>query len=373
MTTRHTYWIAGGILWLALLGNAVSAAQADPLQYTWRELAPGVWTGAREDSPRIPVMGTITFVVGESGVVVFDGGGLPLMSERAVEKIRDVTDNPVTHVAVSHWHQDHNFGIRAFLEAYPGARIVSHPFTRDAMIRANTDEDGNFREGIRETVPNNLPAIEELLEADQHADGTPFTERDRQRFRQFIDDAELLDREYKRIDPAYPSDTFDQRFVIHHADREIHLLHLGKGNTAGDVVLWLPGEKIVAAGDLVVRPTPYGFGSYPRQWAETLRRLEGLDYEILIPGHGDLQRDSRYVDLLIETLGLVADRMSTLVADGLDEEEAIEALDLSGVEERFTGGDAFLAKRFEVWFKRPIAQAAYRIETGGRPEPESIR
>lgn len=102
------YSVAVCLMWFAL------TSQADPFQYTWTEVVPGVWAGIREDSPRIPVMGTTTFVVGDSGVVVFDGGGIPLMSERAITKIRQVTDKPVTHVAVSHWHQDHNFGIRAF-------------------------------------------------------------------------------------------------------------------------------------------------------------------------------------------------------------------------------------------------------------------
>lgn len=353
---------AVSLMWFAF------AIQADPFQYAWTEVAPGVWTGIREDSPRIPVMGTTTFVVGESGVVVFDGGGIRLMSERAIEKIRQVTDKPVTHVAVSHWHQDHNFGVRAFVDDYPGVRIVSHHYTRDALMRANTGEDGELREGIRNTVDNNLPAISALLEAGEFDDGTPLTDRDRERLRQFVDDAELLDREYKRIDPVYPTDTFEKRFVIHLGDREIHLLHLGKGNTAGDIVMWLPKEEIVAAGDLVVRPTPYGFGSYPREWAQTLRELKALGFETLIPGHGDIQSDSAYVDLLIETLDLVADQMRALVAEGVSEEETPGRLDFSSVEERFTGGDAFLARRFDVWFKQPIARAAYRIETGGSPE-----
>lgn len=373
MTTKRTFRIAGGVLWLALLGPTVSTAQDDPLQYTWRELAPGVWTGIRENSPRMPVMGTTTFVVGKSGVVVFDGGGLPLMSERAIEKISKVTDEPVTHVAVSHWHQDHNFGIRAFLEAYPGVRIVSHHFTRDALLKANMNDAGEFRESVRDTISDNVPQIEGMLETGEFFDGTPLTERGRRRYQQFLSDAELLDREYKRIEPAYPTVTFGEGLVLHQDDREIHFLHLGKGNTAGDIVMWLPDEKIVAAGDLVVRPTPYGYGSYPGQWAETLRKLKALDFETLIPGHGELQRDQQYVDLLIETLEMVDERMEALVADNLSEEEAVEALDLSGVEERFTDGDAFLAKRFEVWFKQPIAQAAYRIETGGRPEPERIK
>lgn len=344
------------------------ASHADPFQYSWQEVETGVWAGIREDAPRIPVMGTTTFVVGDESVVVFDGGGIPLMSERAIEKIRSITDNPVTHVAVSHWHQDHNFGIRAFREAYPGVRIISHPFTREAMIRANTDEDGKFKESIRDNVSGTLATVREMLEADAYSDGTPFTARDRQRFQTMVDDAAILDREYRRIDPAYPSVTFEKHFVVHQRNREIHFIHPGRGNTAGDIVMWLPREKLVAAGDLVVRPTPYGFGSYPREWADTLRRVKALGYETLIPGHGNIQRDGQYVDLLIETLDLVADQMKVLLAQELSEEDAVERLDFSAVEHRFTGGDAFLAKRFEAWFKHPIGAAAYRIETGRSPE-----
>lgn len=356
---------------ICLLAVGLPAA-ADPFEYTWAELAPGVWTGIREDSPRIPVMGTTTFVVGEEGVVVFDGGGIPLMSERAIAKIRSVTDRPVTHVAVSHWHQDHNFGIRAFREAWPGVQVVSHHFTRSALIKSNTDgETGELKASIRDMVAANAPAIEKLLEDDAFSDGRPLSEHDRVRFRQFLADAELLEREYRRIDPLYPDVTFDREFVIHQGDREVHLLHLGRGNTAGDIVMWLPAERIVAAGDLVVRPTPYGFGSYPREWAATLEKVKALDYRVLVPGHGDIQRDTQYVNLLIGTLNLVADQMEELVAEGVPEEEAVERLDFSPVEERFTGGDAFLAGRFLSWFKRPIAQAAWRVANGQSPDPDS--
>lgn len=364
---RGNRFLARFLVIASLIVTALPA-RADPLQYAWRELAPGVWAGIRENSPRIPVMGTTTFVVGEDGVLVFDGGGLPLMSERAIGKIRSVTGKPVTHVAVSHWHQDHNYGIGAFRDAWPGVRIVSHPYTREALIRANTDDGGRFEERVHTTVSRTVPVIEEMLEADAYADGTAFTERDRRRFQQFLDDARFLDGEYKRIDPAYPDLTFERSLVVHLGNREVHLRHLGRGNTGGDIVMWLPGEKIVATGDLVVRPTPYGFGSYPREWAETLRRVKALGYELLIPGHGDIQNDAEYVDLLIETLESVAAQMDELVAKGLSEDEAAAALDLSSVEERFTGGDEFLARRFEVWFKRPIAQAAFRIEKGESPE-----
>ena len=121
---------------------------------------------------------------------------------------------------------------------------------------------------------------------------------------------------------------------------------------------------------MVVHPTPDGFGSYPRSWVGALRRLKALDFDLLIPGHGgDLQRDEAYVDLLIETLTLVADQVEPLVEKGLDLEAVRKKVDFSSVEKRFTGGDPFLASRFEVWFKRPIVEAAYNVAAGIENEP----
>jgi len=64
---------------LCLLGSTAAAA-AERFELEFGQLAPGVWAGVRPDSPRFPVLGNTTFVVSEAGVVVFDGGGLPVMA-----------------------------------------------------------------------------------------------------------------------------------------------------------------------------------------------------------------------------------------------------------------------------------------------------
>lgn len=341
---------------IALISPA--AVAADPFTYAWEEVAPGVHVGVRPDSTRSPVMGTTTFVVGDTGVVVFDGGGVPLMSARAIAKIRSVTELPVTHVVVSHWHQDHMWGIAEFADAYPGARIVSHPYTRAELMRRNPDAEAR----ARNVVAEQFPALAARLENDE------LEPVERARLERLLADEDAIGAEYARLRSAYPDTTFESRLVLDLGGRTVELLHLGRGNTAGDVVMWLPRERIVATGDLVVRPTPYGFGSYPAEWAATLRAVQQLDYRLLIPGHGDLQRDRTYVDLLVETLELVAAQMAEFVDEGLDEEAAVERLDFSAVEERFTGGDAALAGRFRAWFKVPIARAAYRVASGVSPE-----
>ena len=339
---------------MLLAGSAVQAA--DPLVPTWREVADGVHVGIREPSTRLPVAGNTTLVVGDAGVIVFDGGALPLWSERVVEKVRSLTDRPVTHIVVSHWHQDHSWGISELLKAFPGAEVIAHRNTRDTLaVRAEADEAG-----VRDLAPQMRDSLTGLLTQELAADR-------RLRVQQALIDIPVLDREWKRLTTTVPTRVFDQMLVLAQGARRIELLHLGLGNTDGDIVMWLPAERIVATGDLVVRPTPYGFGSYPTAWADTLRALKALGPALIVPGHGDLQRDTAYVDLLIETLQLVAVQMAPLVAQGLAQDEAAAKLDFSSVEPRFTGGDAQLTTLFDIWFKQPIAQAAWKVARGESP------
>jgi glyoxylase-like metal-dependent hydrolase (beta-lactamase superfamily II) len=143
--------------------------------------------------------------------------------------------------------------------------------------------------------------------------------------------------------------------------------------------MWLPEERVLASGDQVVGPTPYGGRSYPREWAGILRKVSAFDFEVLVPGHGEVLRDRAYLDLLVETLESVAEQTRTGVEAGLTQAEAAAALDLSAVKDRFTGGDPFLARRFDEWFHRPVAFAAYNEATGQpneileRPEEDADR
>jgi glyoxylase-like metal-dependent hydrolase (beta-lactamase superfamily II) len=121
----------------------------DPLLQTFTELAPGVWLGNRPDSTRLPVTPNTTFVIGADGVVVFDGGNLPLVADRVIAKIRELTDLPVTHVIISHWHMDHVLGLSRYLHVFPQAQIIAHPYTRE-LITPNMNRIGN-------TVSDNVP------------------------------------------------------------------------------------------------------------------------------------------------------------------------------------------------------------------------
>ena len=86
-----------------------------------------------------------------------------------------------------------------------------------------------------------------------------------------------------------PTMTFDHRLVIHRGGREIHLLFLGRAHTAGDVVAYIPSERVVATGDLMHGLLPYMGDGFPDEWPATLRALEALEFDRVIPGHGSIQ------------------------------------------------------------------------------------
>lgn len=373
---KHTTYLAAAILFSGLTGPSLAAENiGDPYQYTFTELAPGVWSGVRENGPRVPVMGTSTFVVGDDGVIVFDGGGAPLMSERLMAKIAEVTDKPITHVIISHWHGDHNFGIWRIVEEFPGVQVIAHPFTRAATLGRPMDYVNNAHDAIERY----MPTVEERLSTGKSGDGvTPLSELDMEIYHYVKENQEFLDKEFERYAKTLPMVTFENKMTIYTGDREIQILYLGTGNTEGDIVMWLPEEKIVATGDIVVLPTPYAFNVYPKRWAETLRAINALEYKILIPGHGDFQYDTAYTSLMIESLESAAWQAEQFVRDGLSSEVALAKFDFSAFEERFTGGDAYITRYYKGYYTEPLFDAAYRVEKGEvlvklerEPEPET--
>ena len=305
-------------------------------------------------------MGNVTYVTSTEGVVVFDGGGLPAMAEQVIAKIQSETSLPVTHVVISHWHGDHAFGIHPYLEAFPNVQVIAHSFT-DAVMHSKRIR---YIDGYPTFIERNLPRFTEALETDLHPDGNPVTGPDRLEYERIVNNADAIDEQYKQARITPPTIVMGDELTIVSGNRTIQLMKLGHGNTEGDIVMWLPEARVVAAGDLVVYPSPYAFNVPPRPWAESLRNLNALDYSVLVPGHGAVQHDTAYVDLLIEAAESIADQRDTMVAEGLSHEEIEAALDFADYEQRMTGGDEFLAGFYEGYFETPFRKAATKALTG---------
>jgi glyoxylase-like metal-dependent hydrolase (beta-lactamase superfamily II) len=122
--------------------------------------------------------------------------------------------------------------------------------------------------------------------------------------------------------PALPNLTFDRRLTLHCGDVDVEVLHLGRGHTAGDAVVWIPRESVVVTGDLVHGIDPLFFEAFPDEWPVTLGRLAELDFRILIPGHGPVQRGKR----TLRSLKAYLTELNEHVRAGIAAGKSLEAL-----------------------------------------------
>jgi glyoxylase-like metal-dependent hydrolase (beta-lactamase superfamily II) len=317
------------------------------------ELKPGVWFLQRPNPMRIPVEGNVVVIVNADDVVVIDSGGMPVTAENAIRHIRKLTPKPVSVLVNTHWHGDHNFGNQVYREQFPGVRIVSHELTyRNITSPYNRSETERLPASLAENLNN-------LREMKAKGDWN-------ERRELMLKDFEVEQREAAKIRLTPPDLTFTESLILHRGAREIHIRFLGRANTDGDAIVWLPSEKIVVTGDVVVHPTPYGFGSYPRDWIDTLGKIRALPFEILVPGHGELQYDGAYLKALERSLASIREQAAAAVAKNLDLEGFRKSLDASSFERDFVQDDAVKKRLFDAWWITPITKSAW-LEASGKP------
>jgi glyoxylase-like metal-dependent hydrolase (beta-lactamase superfamily II) len=159
---------------------------------------------------------------------------------------------------------------------YPDAEIVTNQITREAMVTKGLKR---IQDHVRQ-VPGEIAKLKADLQAASPSQRTEL-EAD-------LRLAEAYLAEVKALKPALPTIAFEETMKLYRRDREIHLLHLGRAHTAGDVFVYLPREKVVITGDAMIGWTPFMGDGYPEEWAATLDRLAQLDFTHIIMGHGDI-------------------------------------------------------------------------------------
>jgi len=320
------------------------------------KVADGVYAFIDHHATREVVFGNSTVVIGDDGVLVFDSNQLPSLARKVLAEIRRLTDKPVRYVVNSHWHWDHTMGNEVYREAFPQAEIIAHPETR----REGDIETRRSLERMANRTPEFLKMLKDGLSTGKHSDGKAMTAHEKVRLAQAISDVETYYPEFKTARYLSPTLTFEQKLTLHLGKREIQLLHVGKGNTAGDVVAYLPQEKILLTGDLLVHPIPYSFGSFLPEWVQTLTKLSELEVAVIVPGHGPVQRDKEYLRLVMSLLESVVKQVRESVKRGLNLEETRKALNLDSFRSRLASNDPERNHAFENYFVRPATERMWQ-------------
>jgi len=161
----------------------------------------------------------------------------------------------------------------------------------------------------------------------------------------------------------YPNVVFADSLDVYLGKRLVQIRFLGRGNTGGDAVVYVPDAKVVATGDLVVNPFPYGTGSFYGEWLATLQTLSALDTQAIVPGHGVVEHDKTYLLWLIKLLeGLRADVAASVKA-GLSLEETQRKITLSEAKAESCGALEFremCENSFENNFLVPAVERSYK-------------
>jgi glyoxylase-like metal-dependent hydrolase (beta-lactamase superfamily II) len=116
-------------------------------------------------------------------------------------------------------------------------------------------------------------------------------------------------KEFETYTPVYPNVTFSDAMTIDLGNRTVQLRYLGRGHSAGDIVLYLPRERVLITGDLIASPVPYFFAGYPYDEIATLESLAAIDAQVLIPGHGNVMLDKTYLNRTIEVMKDIRDQV----------------------------------------------------------------
>ena len=165
-----------------------------------------------------------------------------------------------------------------------------------------------------------------------------------------------------------PNETVTDVLRIDDPIAPVELHFFGVANTHGDLMAWLPRQKVAVSGDAVVLPTPYGFNVSTIPWLETLHRLEQLPFTTLIPGHGSVQHDRRYLATLEWSMRDIAAKARAAAASGQTKEQAFAAFDQAEQRKRFGANDAWTRKWLSDYWLEGMFETAFD-EAKGIPAP----
>jgi len=335
------------LMTLAAISVALLTAAAQVSGQTERKVTKLV-DGIYEIEHREGGGGNTTVIIGDRQVLVVDPCFLPSAAREDIAQIRQWTDKPVSFVLNTHFHNDHNFGNRAYMDAFPALTIIAQVETKKEMDRFGP---GSLQREEKDSY-GNQQALHKMLETGKLPDGRALNEEDRKEATAELASGPKIIEEMKNVKFQSATLTFERGFSVDLGNREVLVKFLGRGNTPGDAVAYLLKEKIVIAGDLVDYPLPNVYDGYPAEWIQTLESLAQLDANTIVPGHGPILHDQTYIYLLRDLMQSAVDQVNeklrqTAPAMFQTVENVKGSVDLTQFRQRFAGNDAELAAAFD--------------------------
>jgi glyoxylase-like metal-dependent hydrolase (beta-lactamase superfamily II) len=257
-----------------------STADLGEKKVSFDQIGTGLYAFTAEGDPNSGI------IVGDDSVMVIDAQATPAMAEDLIARVAKVTDKPIKYVLLTHYHAVRVLGASAF---------------KDAEILASDTTRGMIAERGKQDMDSEIGRFPRLFRAVETIPGL-----------------------------TWPSITFPDQMSVWLGRREVRIMHIGRGHTAGDVIAVVPDAGVVFSGDLVeYKSACYCGDAHFTDWPATLDNLAELKANALVPGRGAALTTPQMVQ---EGIELTSDFLSTLygsakdsVAKGLSLKEAFDA------------------------------------------------
>jgi glyoxylase-like metal-dependent hydrolase (beta-lactamase superfamily II) len=309
-------------LLFALLRPIAARAQQMPpgtqhegAAFTFNKIAEGIYhvvgTGAMQ------VGANSTVVINDDDVLLVDDHASPAAAAVLMAELKQITNKPLRWVVDTHFHFDHAHGNQ---QIPPTAQIIGSEFTRQALAAGMSKTSQTWR--FVSAVPAQVKALQARLDTTKAPEARAQLERQIKIQQAYVEATAV-------INPTPPTIAFDHELTMMMGSREVRILFLGRAHTAGDVVVYLPKERILIGGDIVSTMTSNMYDGFVTEWPQTLEELKKLDYDIILPGHGPAFRDTRVrIDAWESYLKDFLAQATALKKAGASVDEAAAKIDL---------------------------------------------
>jgi len=342
------------IAWvMAIVGLSVQTASVNRPPPKMIDIAPGIVLFMTEPYGEVGLDGNAIAIVSHDGVLVFDANGTPSAAAAVLAAVRKITAQPVRYLVLSHWHWDHWYGAEVYKAAFPDVKIVAHEKTRALMAGPALEFN---RPGLESGLPGYIKMVEQKLRA---AESAAPSEASTAALRNRVEMARFFLDQKRGVRHTLPDLTFTDRLDLTLGERRMQVLNYGRGVTPGDAMLYLPAERVVLTGDLLVNPITFALSCYPSEWVGVLDRLEALDVAVTVPGHGEPLRDKALLRATRDLFKEVLRRGTEAKRQGIDVDRARDAMlpEIAELMIRITGNtrgsnDAFKMQMVDWYLHR---------------------
>jgi cyclase len=301
----------------------------------------------------------VVVIVNDQDVTVFDSNTMPRTARMVIAQIRMVTDKPVRWLINSHWHMDHWSGNAEYVKAYPAVQIIATTETRDYMKRMGPRF---FTGEARASVAQDRLFLDSAVRTGKTHDGLPFTPEKRRELEAAVREDSQFVSEVAAIPRILPTIAYRDTLIFWSGRREFRLFS-ATGDATGCTVLYLPAEKLLVTGDVLVAPEegdgppPWTTSSYAiAPWLASLRAMQALDVNVIVPGQGDAFHDKTYLALTADLFAsIIAQVHAALERGSVTLSEVQGAVNVDAIARQYTHGaapPAYFPRVLEVLTKK---------------------